>query len=346
MNHYTRSTCTSFTNEKSIQDVWQSLVPEMAATHIFLMHGILALSAFHLSLLRPLERTRFATWGTHHQGMALSHFRPVLPAITEENCKPAVCMAIILSVIGISALSRPTDPESLLSEIHIHSFNDIIGVFSLTRGVKEVLSPAATWLSTGPISVMFHNWRLDSYDDVHLPEDIQSRFDTLRNETIPSLVLDPGSNLEPCLVALQSLEQCYKDVFFYPLSHDTSKESKEVELGVVLKWTTEVPAAYLSLVRERHTAALIILGHFVITVKSLGERWFSTNWSENALELVKEAIDPSGLPWLRWPEDQLKKQLQWRRGFTNKLQRGLHPNPIRYNALENRVIEDNINFAK
>jgi hypothetical protein len=312
MNHYTRSTCLSFSNVKSIQVVWESLVPEMAADHKFLMHGLLALSAFHLCHLRPLEKNKFVALANHHQGLALSHFRPVLPSITEDNCKPAVCMAIVLSVIGLSALSRPRDSKSDSSDLHTSSFNDILGVFSLTRGVAGVLVPAQAWLQHSPINVMFHNWQLDSYDAIHLPGELQSRFNTLKHEIVPSLVADATSNLEPCLAALDQLIEIYKEIQFYSTPTNTSKHPvkhpMELEIGILLKWTTNVPTEFVTLLRQQHTAALIILAHYVITMMSLGDRWFLRNWSENALQMIKEVIDPSGLPWLRWPEDNLRKQ--------------------------------------
>jgi Fungal specific transcription factor domain len=317
MNHYTRATCLSFSNVKSIQIIWQSLVPEIAADHKFLMHGLLALSAFHLCHLRPSERSKFVALANHHQGLALSHFRPVLPSITEDNCKPAVCMAIVLSVIGISALSRPRDSHSDTSGLLTSSFHDILGVFSLTRGVAGVLVPAQVWLQHSPINVMFHNWQLDSYDAIHLHEEVQNRFDTLKHEIVPSLVADATSNLGPCLAALDQLVEIYKEVQFYSTSQNTTnypvKCPVELEIGILLKWTTNVPAEFVMLLRQQHTAALIILAHYVITMMSLGDRWFSRNWSENALQIIKEVIDPSGLPWLRWPEDNLRKQQEsWR----------------------------------
>lgn len=312
MNHYTRSTCQTFSNIKSIQVVWESLVPEMASDHKFLMHGLLALSAFHLCHLRPLEKKKFFALGNHHQGLALAHFRPVLPCLTEDNCKPAVCMAIVLSIIGISVLSRSRDSESDLSDLHTSSFNDILGVFSLTRGVAEVLTPVAVWLRDSPMNVMFHNWQLDSYDSIHLPEEVQIRFDTLKHEIIPSLVADGVSTLKPCLAALDQLRDIYKEIQFYSSSGSENsypaKYPVELEIGILLKWTTNVPAEFVALLRQQHTAALIILAHYVITMVSLGDHWFSRNWSENALRMVKEVIDPNGLPWLRWPEDNLKKQ--------------------------------------
>lgn len=318
MNHYTRSTCRSFSNIQSIHVIWESVVPELAVEHKFLMHGLLALSAFHLCQLRPAETNKFAALAILHQGQALSHFRPVLPSITDETCEAAVCMAIVLSVIGISALSRPRSTLSDASDLHTSSFNDILGVFSLTRGVAEVLAPAQARLHNSSIRAMFGTWTLDSYDDIHLPEEVQSRFDALRHEIVPSLVTDTASNLDVCLTALEQLVKIYKDVQYSLSSTEyvrgpPEQPRVELDLGFILKWTASVPGEYVTLLRQHHTAALIILAHYVVTMLSLGERWFSRNWSENALHMIKEIIDPSGLPWLRWPEDKLKRQQEiWR----------------------------------
>lgn len=322
MNNYTRSTSRSFSNIDSIHIIWESVVPELAVKHKFLMHGILALSAFHLCQLRPVEKNKFVALAILHQDLALSHFLPVLPSINVENCEAAVCMAIVLSVIGISALSRPRDTQSDASDLHTSSFNDILGVFSLTRGVAEVLVPAQSQLEHSPINGMFGTWTPDSLEDIHLPEEVQSRFDALKHEIVPSLVTDAASNLAVCLTALEQLVQIYKDVQYSSASPENVRGPPErfrveLELGVILKWTTSVPAEYVSLLRQHHTAALIILAHYVVTMMSLGERWFSRNWSENALQMIKEIIDPSGLPWLRWPEDKLRRHQEFWRTATD-----------------------------
>lgn len=318
MNNYTRSTSRSFSNIDSIHIIWESVVPELAVKHKFLMHGILALSAFHLCQLRPVEKNKFVGLAFLHQDLALSHFRPILPSINVENYEAAVCMAIVLSLIGISALSRPRDTQSDVSDLPTSSFNDILGTFNLTRGVAEVLVPAQSQLEHSPIKSMFGTWTTDAYEDIHLHEEVQSRFDALKHEIVPSLVTDTASNLAVCLTALEQLVQIYKDVQYSLASPENVRGPPErlrveLEIGVILKWTTSVPAEYVSLLRQHHTAALIILAHYVVTMMSLGERWFSRNWSENALQMIKDIIDPSGLPWLRWPEDKLRRQQEfWR----------------------------------
>ncbi|TLD29749.1 hypothetical protein E2P81_ATG06043 [Venturia nashicola] len=317
MNNYTRSTCRSFSNIESIHIIWESVVPELAVKHRFLMHGLLALSAFHLCELRPAEKNNFIALATLHQGRALSHFRPVLPSINQDNCEAAVCMAIVLSVIGLSALSRPRITQHDSTGLYTSSFNDILGVFSLTRGVAEVLAPAQSQLRDSPIKAMFGTWTLDSYNDIHLPEEVQHRFDALKHEIVPSLVTDASSNLTACLEALDQLESIYKDIQYNltsPPPEIVSENTRvEMDLGFILKWTTSVPAEFVVLLRQHHTAALIILAHYVVTMMSLGDKWFSKNWTENALQMIKEIIDPSGLPWLRWPEDRLRRQQErWR----------------------------------
>ncbi|QDS77142.1 hypothetical protein FKW77_001289 [Venturia effusa] len=318
MNNYTRSTCRTFSNLASIHAVWETVVPELSVKHKFLMHGILALSAFHLCHLRPAETKKFAALAILHQDLALSHFRPILSSIDEDNCEPAVCMAIVLSLIGISALSRPRESQSSPSGLHKSSFADILGVFSLTRGVAEVLAPAAVQIRASQIRFMFGAWTLDSYEDVRLPEEVQSRFDALKHEIVPSLVTDAPSNLAVCLTALEQLVIIYKDIQYNTTCPDDferfgQRVPVELELGLILKWTTNVPAEFILLLRQHHTAALIILAHYVVTMMSLGERWFCKDWSENALQLIRGIIDPSGLPWLRWPEDRLRRQQEfWR----------------------------------
>src|ERR1700761_1375184 len=111
MHYYSTSTCITLSNRRSVQHLFQTIVPEKAVSYLFVMHGLLTLAALHLAHERPLERRKYAMLSTYHQGAALQHFRAVLPAITRENCSGIFIMSVTLSVISLSALSWPEESE-------------------------------------------------------------------------------------------------------------------------------------------------------------------------------------------------------------------------------------------
>lgn len=57
MHFYTASTSLTLSNAPSRRNVWQSVVPQIAFSHDFLLHGLLAFAALHLPVYRQKGKT-------------------------------------------------------------------------------------------------------------------------------------------------------------------------------------------------------------------------------------------------------------------------------------------------
>jgi hypothetical protein len=86
MHHYTKYTAASLMDNKEMTRQWEVIIPEVALLHPFLMEGLLALSALHLTSLRPKERATWTPLALNHQNIALASFRSTIPELNEENC--------------------------------------------------------------------------------------------------------------------------------------------------------------------------------------------------------------------------------------------------------------------
>lgn len=113
MNNWTASTWKSIIDpQDKYQKLWQTFVPTEAASHPFLMHGILALSALHLAS----DSGRSQETRREHRAVALRHheysialFRPLLNKITAQNCN------VSASVLSTTRISNPLLLPSSLS---------------------------------------------------------------------------------------------------------------------------------------------------------------------------------------------------------------------------------------
>ena len=132
------------------------------------------------------------------------------------------------------------------------SIDDAAALFTMTRGVQDVLLPAWGWIAEDPIIVMFG---------------------------VPKHTRKHDSSTEACRFAMFELELIYRDVIFMP-AQDACKynedyyKRKDLELGVLMKWTTVVSNTFVALIRAKNTAALVLLAHWMVLFKRMGDRWF------------------------------------------------------------------------
>ena len=78
--------------------MWQHAVPQLAFSHSFLLDGLLAISALHLSSLDPTRKEALRAYATQRQDTALSLFRVALSHIDTENCHACLAYSGLLGI--------------------------------------------------------------------------------------------------------------------------------------------------------------------------------------------------------------------------------------------------------
>jgi hypothetical protein len=296
MHHFSTCTYNTISSRQSAAQLWQMVIPLRAVEHPFFMHVLLALSASHLSHLHPNDHQKYATISSHHQNLVLDGFRSIMLNVTPETCTAVFAVAGILSILSMTVISLPVDKNPADP---VASVDDILQSFVFTRGVRDVLRPAWGWLRASPISIMIQGNLLPNYEDFNLPRPLQAHLSDLTN--MLQVLCEPTA-ISACTVALTELEKIFKDIMF--LRTDT-----ELEMGVIVKWMPAVPGEFITLIRSRDPAALVLLAHFVILFELLRTRWYVQDWSSRAFLAVKCALPEREWPWLAWPEEQLRNGL-------------------------------------
>ncbi|KAK5187947.1 hypothetical protein LTR16_009117, partial [Cryomyces antarcticus] len=84
------------------------------------------------------------------------------------------------------------------------SIDDIVELFVLTRGVREVVKPSTVWINNGPLKPMLYGHVFPEFAERALPDSLQLHFDDLRD-----MVRDHRIDLAVqrfCVEALAELE--------------------------------------------------------------------------------------------------------------------------------------------
>src|ERR1700709_50976 len=115
LHHWTLFASIGFGDKPGDEVLWQVEIPRIACKQPFLMRGILAVSALHMSRVRPDKRQEFLLRDVYHQNLALPSYRYVIDdfrgKMTEENCHAVIAFASLTSAY---AFAEPYPLESNL----------------------------------------------------------------------------------------------------------------------------------------------------------------------------------------------------------------------------------------
>ncbi|KAF2396837.1 hypothetical protein EJ06DRAFT_533567 [Trichodelitschia bisporula] len=293
MSHYVTSTCPSVGHSQAVTHLWQTYFPEVATTHPFLMHGMLAFSAVHLSRMRPRDSARFEMQSQYHLSLALEGYRAQLPHLDESNYVAVFVMSAILAVLSISTIA--TKPGPALHEPC--PFPDLLAFLSLTHSIKHITATCWGHLATTPLNAMMYEHQIAPHD-TPLPPHLIMHFEALRARIAADQDAEAASTCTDCLNQLQAV---YQNVL--------ALAPRTFRSGVVVTWLTHVPSDYVNLLRRRHGSALGILGHFVVLWELLPERWFTNNFGPSALRSIAGEMEPEEAQfWLTWPQGILRPE--------------------------------------
>ena len=281
------------TNNVRLAHVFQEHIPEEAAKHTFLMHGVLALSALHLAMMRPAQVNKYASLCDKHQASALASYRQILTHITDDVADALFALSTILS---ISSLARGVLRASQTEGPNYLSVDSICELLYLTRGVREVKEATGERVNRGPFSVVLHGHDLSGDVKVKLSSKISGVFRDLE-EMIHVNCADQEQRGH-CSVAVMHLRDVYSGMLGQYLIGD-------LEMGQVWRWTAMLSYDFIKLVQSHYPPALVITAHFTVAAMMLREMWFISDWGSLAFDGIRIALNGELEEYLVWPQEQM-----------------------------------------
>jgi Fungal specific transcription factor domain len=286
LHHYTSATCLILSRSRNI-DIWQVAIPRMALKHDFLMHGILALSALHLSRIQPSRAGKLTVLASAHEQLALPSFRKHI----SQNFSNDTCHAVF-------SFSGFVIPFILASE------NSLEASTSRIPGLEDG-SPHWFYAIRGLMVLLTGNWSTL----------VQGPYAPLLVRTSAPIPYANNPN-ESHLVEVQQLISSCDDfsdaqetiacqIAFDELCRTLSSPCKTGGYkAAFLIWPGVVPTDYVRLLHYQHPIALIILAHYCVVIKKIETVWYLRGLGQNLLLSIHEVLSPKWRPWLVWPMKQ------------------------------------------
>ncbi|KAJ5229400.1 hypothetical protein N7489_010108 [Penicillium chrysogenum] len=270
-------------NEET-RKVWEVQVLQEALHAPFLMHGILGLSALHLSRLRDEKsRTKWLSIAISHKNVALSIFSEQLSNIDQSNAKAMMSFAGLVVAFRFGSSLTPGSPDG-------PSLASLIDIFTLARGVQTISSQQQQFLLKSNFAPLFNI----SPPELTWPEDIVDAFRRLEELNVQcgqQFVHHDTAIYERDIAHLRSL------------SAFTLVEPQSMTL--IGGFAIRASKHFLHDLNNGHPFALIVLAHYCGFLHMARENWCVGPWGSIVLQDIQRLLPPDWQHYLEWPVQQV-----------------------------------------
>jgi hypothetical protein len=246
------------------------------------MHGVLALSAFHLmQSCSASKRPIYVEAAMRHKHLALSQFTPLLDHITEENCEALFALSSLVAILSFAS-------QNFVITRTAKSVADVVDIFRLIRGVAAVVGQARKWIEKGALAPLLRKQPdKKTLSVLELPPGIPARLQSLF--ALCQRACPDDGILSMKLAAVQHLV-------------DVSNASTAVRDGfAILAWPILIDAKFLDLLLETDQISLVILAHYGVILNRLNRVWWLKGYGRSLILMAADLLDE---PWrfeILWP---------------------------------------------
>jgi hypothetical protein len=185
LHHWTISTSLSILpGVPAVNRLWQTVFPQVAYKHAYMMHCLICLTALHIAYLNPDDRRANLHIAAHHHTLALSGFRADIDAIGAHNAEAIFATSTLMFFYAFCTFSKLSDLNVDKQQDNDDTSNGlsartsrILGAewIPLIHGVHIVIHPLYEYLKEGPLRSTLHLKDWDTMDP-----DMQSGSDDQR----------------------------------------------------------------------------------------------------------------------------------------------------------------------
>ncbi|PYI05694.1 hypothetical protein BO78DRAFT_317465 [Aspergillus sclerotiicarbonarius CBS 121057] len=282
MMQWCNSTYKNVSRGENTDHIWRARAPEEALAHPFLMHGLLALSALHIARTRPdvQQRPTYLSTAVAHQTQALALFRDLLSDINASNSKAMFAFAsvVVYYTFGLPHSPESSDPWAIV--------DDLVQIFTLARGVQQVLGEAVPVIQSSEWGVVL---QVGDLDEGYL-EDAQSALGRLHEVNHSCGAQDPTHDTAAYQHALELLA----DMLAVARGGMPSASAS-------CRWAIRQKPHFMDFLREREPLALVILAYHCIIFHHSRDVWYIEDRGSRVARALWEVLDDEWRPLLERP---------------------------------------------
>ncbi|WJG35057.1 uncharacterized protein FOBCDRAFT_238386 [Fusarium oxysporum Fo47] len=277
MHQYSTSTYLTLPRADELRQIWQIELPKLSLSHVYLLHQVLSVSAFHMASLHP-DRPDYAICASQHQNKAIAGLRSAVACITEESCVEIFLSSSLLGIgafAGLGAHNAGQQPR----------IDDLLDVFVLIRGMSDILNRYEPLLKESRIGHLFVKGSQSGSTPL-----LDATLTQLRQIVIPDGFED---------VATAICQESIASAITWIENHIGATATPDERIAMT--WCLSVSSGFLDLIRQRHPVALCVLAHYCVILDRVGKsQWFMRNWGKPVLQDIRNEMEPRWSSMLQW----------------------------------------------
>lgn len=302
MHHYTTTVYCTFPHGSVRPKYFQQEVPRLALRHQFLLHQLLAVSAFHfLHVSKSSLPSTYFHRAVHHHTKSLSGIRDALEAEVTLDRATALFMASSFVLSSTYASRRHVEDDATEGD----AIDDVMGMVTLFRGVGVVQSTTTKTLSKDVLKEIFG-------DDMQVSPKIEPWMTEYSKhlETLKACIKDSPNLVSKMKNTVVAGCQVLLDAAWSSKASDKGIIST-VGVRMFYRWPYWIGNDFLQLVRDREPVALAVLLFYCVVMQQTEiTSWFLHGWSARLASVLSEHV--KGTQWVEY--------VQWALDFMRQVQ--------------------------
>lgn len=292
LNQYLASTYKSFTNDEETEHIWKDIVPDLAYSNRFLLHGLLACTAQYMIHMNFPQRQELILRACSHQDHALPAFREAIDNPTNDNCDAIMTFSYLL-VVYTFATSSANSSDSLLFVANSASCSNHHSIVPLwlvfLRDGCAMLCDVWDLIEDGPLATLTTAWESDIYDGNDLP--YWMHFSSIAQEGLSwskdevRIYGDASLLLARCFVTMEQQQN----------------DSWATTWKILGLWPMRVESEFMTLLYNRHPGALVLLAYYCIILKRMERYWYFEGGAAKLMLSILSVLEKSWHRFIREP---------------------------------------------
>jgi hypothetical protein len=315
LHHYTTHVSGSLSGNRS-PNLWRYELPYLALEHPFLLSGILALSALHLSIMSPHRKHQLQSLAIAKETSALPTFRQYMSIPKVENIHAtfafAGCVIFYMMVSPEMPYSKNLGQHGMVDKYRLPTRNDKHPHWFLAvRGVVALLADNRMELLKGPFAPLINRNPETTFASDNPVDDVLERLEEMFETSLPPSI---------------PLSSTTRPINSFPLSSPREKSDAVCrkaldELRIIsalpytphgtldLKssahmWPGTIDQDFVELIFDRNPKALVILTYYCVVLKRNNGLWYLRGLGTGLLRSIWEELGEEWRPCIQWALDQ------------------------------------------
>lgn len=249
----------------------------------YLVHQVLAVSALHLSIVRPENRRFYHKYADGLHLEALRLFNLNTPKLDQVNSVP---MFLYSSHLGIYMLCTTLIYRNEDADEFLDSFNQYL---KLHRGVKAITAGTWQYLKTS-----------------ELAEFLASAVNSTASSTAGNECSTLSGLIDESTVSVVEREVYSSTIEILESLFNVARESPGNLTSALCSWPILTPAEYSNLLAQRRPQALIILAYYGVLLHQQRGLWIVGDRGKFLIHSITRVLGHKWSGWLSWPVSQVQ----------------------------------------